>query len=505
MKISKETHKIHNDNDHYRITIQQPVTISIPKTQDNKKILSVFLRHCFNDSSEHYFTFQEIANVVELNDRRDVDNYYREFNRKKGDFKKLISRKVDLLECVDLIQSLIIQNPFLQPTELYQMFLKKHPDYKMSYNCFVKYLSQTNTHVILQSIHKHLNKNNTWDSEYLMSYLLAHIENPVIQKKIMNMNIATKNNSNEQFHSKINLSTDNKSYLVKFLIGAGLSYSLIAFILGIKKSYVNKLAHRMEDFHYLLLSSIDKYSGSICVDEKYVKLNGKFGFVFSAVDKDTGIPLLVMFFEEKTHISWQTFFTIFKSHYTTPKLIVSDGCPSLGKARQLVFPHVPFQYCKFHKIKNMIKNAFKNVKDMKKVREIIDKVKQVFSRETIGGRRKALLELEKMLFGELKEYFNEHFKKEWKHLTKSLTNNAAERWNRKIKRIVSGKYGLKSPKTIQMLMNCLWFKELIMRGHSHLSNETIISKLNITDICQDMIPETRLEHYFSTNKQKKVA
>ena len=146
-----------------------------------------------------------------------------------------------------------------------------------------------------------------------------------------------------------------------------------------------------------------------------------------------------------------------------------------------------------------------NIRDPKTVKLAITKLKQVFARETRGGRRKALLELERMLSGEVKDYLDERIMKVWKHLTKSLTSNAAERWNRKIEKIVSGKYGLKRPETIQQLVYCLWFKELITNGKHHLAQDSTIACLNISKICQEMISNKHLERLFSTDRQIKVA
>ena len=107
-----------------------------------------------------------------------------------------------------------------------------------------------------------------------------------------------------------------------------------------------------------------------------------------------------------------------------------------------------------------------------------------------------------MLSGDVKDYFDKKIKKKWKHLTKSLTSNAAERWNKKIKKIVSGKYGLKTPETISLLVNCLWFKELIMNGKIHLDSESTISNLNITELCQEMIPIKQLDQLFERKLNK---
>jgi transposase-like protein len=367
----------------------------------------------------------------------------------------------------------------------------------MSFPSFTKYLAQTNAHKILQALHKHLEKGGcSWKQNALFSFLLNNNDDPVVKKKIIDIQPETKKKKPEKKEPNIKLSTQNLAFLVWFLIGSGLSYATISFLIGYSKPYVQKLANMIQGWGGLLLSSILYYSGKICVDEKYIKLDGVTQYIFSAVDAVTGLPLFVMYSPSKTAQSWQIFFTLFKKHYGIPSLIITDGCLALQKGRFAVFPNVAHQFCKFHKLKNLIKKFFENVNDNSLLQRLIKKAKQIFSRNTVGARRKALLEIESLIPPCLSGYFNDHLKSTWKHLTKSLTSNAVERWNRKIKMIVSGKYGLKTPETITQLIYCLWFKELIMKGSNLLNPESIIQKINITNICQENIDKFELEHFF---------
>jgi len=481
-----------------------PVTLKIPINSWHIKLWAIILRFFINRNGSEYFTFQETSNILELKDRRDSNNYWREFKQKGGDLIKYLTRKVDLAHYVNVIQDLALRNPILKITELYDLFISKYPVAKMCLETFKRYLSQTNATLLLQNIHKHLDKNNHWDSGYLLSYYIANTSEPVIMKKADEI-IKVEAPIEEPKQSKLSMFTLNKCYLVMFLVGCGLSYRIISFLLGISKSYVHELVYKIKDLRHLILSSITSYSKKICVDEKYVKLNGKFVYVFSIVDAVSGVPLLIDYFQAKTAESWEVFFRVFKHHYGNPNLIISDGCLSLGKGRSIVFPDVPFQYCKFHKIKNLMKKFFKYFIDAKQRKKVTDKLKQVFSRKTVGARRKALLELDKMLFGDLKEYFKERFLDNWKNLTKSYTSNAVERFNRKIKMIVSGTYGTKSPETIQQLMYCLWFKELILNGKTHLSPMSTISNIKIAQICQEITQNCKMEQLFRHNKQQEAA
>jgi len=501
----KNTFLVTKNETHIIIEFAKGVCFQILRKSLNRKLYSNILRLFTDGNGNPYLTLQNIADILEFNDRRDVDNYCQEFKRKDSDFTKLLVRKVDLSTSVPLIQEVVIENPMLPSNVLYDLFINKYPTYQMSHSCFIKYLANVNTSEVLKSIHKCYGIDNKWDNQILLSYLIENHQNPIIRKTICDL-VSTNNLKNKTTSMcNLNLSIDNKSYLVKFLVGSNLSHETIALMLGISKSYVKKLLYRIPDFKETLINSITKYSGKIIVDEKYVKLNGEFGYVLSAVDKIKGIPLLSLYFPEKTKESWQVFFLHFKKYYGTPSLIISDGCPALIGGRALVFPNVKYQYCKFHKMRNLISKIFENTKDTKLIKKLIDKLKQVFSRETRKGRRAALLELETMMLGKLKKYFDEKFMKQWKHLAGSETSNAAERWNRKIEKIVSGKYGLKTPETIQQLVNCLWFKELIMRGHSHVSNESIVSKIKIGKLCQEYIDCSGLEKLFDITNDRKVA
>jgi transposase-like protein len=488
------------------ININVPICIKIPENNGTNKFLPVLLRMITDKNGKNLLTFQNIADLLGFKCRRDIDNYWREFKQKGSNFVSFLTRKSELSKHVDIIRDIFIKNPLLNTNELYEMFKNKYPDVSMSIGSFVKYFGELDANFVLQSIHKCLDKNNSKiDNDYLISYLAENIEEKVIKKKIVNIDNEIKKDKPKIPKVKNRISTNTLSLLVIFLVGSNMSYDTISFLLNISKGYINKLVHNVHNVREMILSSIDKWSGKICVDEKYVKLNGAWRYIFSAVDKATGIPLMVKYFEHKNALSWEIFFQIFKEHYGTPKLIISDGCQSLANGRNAVFPNVSFQLCKFHKMKNLINKIYQSKSDPENKKQAIEKLKQVFARETTGGRRKALLELEKILYGEVKIYFQERILKKWKNLTKSLTSNAAERWNRKIEKTVSGKYGLKNSKTAQQMVDCLWFCEMTTKGTQHLSKESLLSNLNFAKICQEIISKERLEHLFTIDKQRKVA
>ncbi|MDD4560084.1 MAG: hypothetical protein PHF32_04995, partial [Candidatus Cloacimonetes bacterium] len=86
------------------VSLNIPVRFSIPKTKANIKFIIVFLRLLFCRDGSRLCTFQDIATMVGYTDRRNVNNYWREFEQHGFDILAFLSRKVDLKECIPLIE-----------------------------------------------------------------------------------------------------------------------------------------------------------------------------------------------------------------------------------------------------------------------------------------------------------------------------------------------------------------------------------------------------------------
>ena len=68
----------------------------------------------------------------------------------------------------------------------------------------------------------------------------------------------------------------------------------------------------------------------------------------------TKLPLYMNIYPNTTKESYEECFRIFKQiFHKNHRLIVSDGSQSLKADRLAVFPAVPHQLCKFHKIRNL--------------------------------------------------------------------------------------------------------------------------------------------------------
>jgi len=491
------------DNDHIEVSIKVPIRFRLPHTVANLKFIMVFLRLLLRKDGSQLCTFQGIAHFLGYADRRDVNNFWREFEDQGFDILAFLSRKVDLVACVPLIEDFVARNILLPVTEMHRKFVEKHA-IKMSLVTFQKYLSQTCSMKLLRLTQKLLLEKTCGSGAVSILRLLADQHNvPVICDGLLEQ--AKVKRTEPTIASGLNsgLKRINLCMLVHYLVGSGMNLQTIALLLNVSKSTVSNLWHEIKDLPSLILNSIAKWSGKISIDEKYIKINNVPHYVITIVDFVTKLPLYTDIYPNTTKESYEECLRTFKQIYKkNPTLIVSDGSQSLRAGRLAVFPSVPHQLCKFHKIRNLFARISKCHLPEAEERRFKIKVIKVFRRNTVSGRKKGMRELITILPKSAAEYVVSNIIKHWPNLSKSLTSNASERYNRKIKKVMSGRYGLKSVETAANLANSLWLKELIDKGQHILQDDSLIASLNISQICQEKLDWQHLDLLFSKNTKK---
>ena len=78
----------------------------------------------------------------------------------------------------------------------------------------------------------------------------------------------------------------------------------------------------------------------------------------------------------------------------------------------------------------------------------------------------------------------------------SLTNNVSERFNRKIEKCFSGRYGIPSVESAHVLLRGLWLKELLLNGHKHMNVRSEFTTINLSRICQEHLDTSKILHSF---------
>ena len=476
-------------------------------TKNNRKALSALFRLFTRENGKKVFTFREISEIFSLKNRQDSNNFYREFIACGEDLLHFLERKIKLKDAFPIIEKLVLEMPLLSIRDQYETFSEEHPEYKMSFTTFQRYFSRIDSKKLKKRYDELLSeKECRIDKERILKEIISEDNlSRKTRKKILTI-LPELEQDEKEIKNEISFDKDWEPYakylLTMFLIGSGMAYESVSMLFGVCKTTIGNWFYKLSFLKKKIIESISLYSGIISVDEKWLKINGAWHFVLSIVDNETGFLLYFMVTSSIDADSWELLFQRFYKHYGVPKQIISDGSRSLAAGRIRVFPTVPHQLCKFHKLKNLMKIISLNYVNPKKHEKMVQLAKNIFKNKTYFGRKRAAKRLMKIAPPKVSAYVRKNIIGNWKHLTKSLTSNASERCNRKIEKVTSKRYGLKSEVFVEQLITSMWLKES-MRNNIHF-DKSFINGFDPLKKCQDNIKMSNFTKYIARNLLIKV-
>ena len=492
------------------ITINAPVKI-ILSLGLSVSLLVVLLR-CIKDmAGEPVFSFQDISEIFGKSYRQWSNNIYKLWESSGENIKLFLEDKRETAkEILGLVSEFVLLYPLRSISEQHREFLKAYPEYKtMCFNVFRDYVSAVDCSKLITEFRKQLQsgKLNPKDSYFLKVLLSEGKRISSLQKSyIADLYPDTQDLLPVLTGKDIDWNNQNnqKYFLVSFLYIYGVSQDKLAFLFGVSKTAIHNWVHKIltEDLKYTILKMITKWSGKICVDEKWIRIQGKWQYVLTAVDFATGVPLLSERFKSCDTAAWTLFFKEFKLYYGNPTLIVSDGSNSLLAGLNIVFKRVRHQLCWFHKLKNLYKRIYQ-IQDEHLRSRVFGFAKGMFRNKHVSSRKyaaKQLLGLDK----NLAKYITRSILNQWLKLTFCLTSNAAERYNRKIEKCFNSRYGIKNEKCADALIYGLWFSDILARGKMHCENIDIFEKINFSKILKANFENKQIIHFSKNNENKNM-
>lgn len=479
----------------------------------NRKVLSIIGRQLkYVETGKAVFTHQAVADQLGYADRRNIQNFTHEFEECNGDFQKLVYRQNSKQEqCFPKIEEQILESPFLSVHKHYSAFMTEHPELSISGSTFNKYVNKIDSIKILRRVRQLISKkeSNLDVSRYVKELLSLPKFSSAKKKEIVALFPEVKEEQQgKPVGKEVKFSTPvaQKRLLLVLLYVCNVSQEMLSLLFGIGKTSVHNYIYALcsEELDWQILRSIVCWSGKVSFDEKWVWIDGSWHFVLCAVDSVSGFPLLLELYPTLDSVNWTLFFKHFKELYGVPKLITSDGSQPLAIARELVFKGVRYQLCKFHKLKNLMKRLRQHVHDPKLFRRCVRLAKHIFSNKFVSSRKHAAKTLQQLAGEQVSSYIDGHILKYWRKLTMSLTNNASERFNRKLEKCFSGRYGIPSVESAEVLLRGLWLKELLVNGQKHLDATSELTSIDLSRICQEHLDTGKILHFFHDNDPSQV-
>ena len=138
------------------------------------------------------------------------------------------------------------------------------------------------------------------------------------------------------------------------------------------------------------------FSGIVAVDEKWIKIDGVWWYLFAAVDHVSGLPLHVALLPSNAKPYCKLFLLQLKALGYRPKTIITDGWDAYVEAIARVFPHAQHLLCRFHALHAAFRRLRKHVPGAKARQAWAAKLTRLFhtpSKRTVR-RRLATLQAE---------------------------------------------------------------------------------------------------------------
>lgn len=491
------------------INIQSPVKIILPLSLGGN-FLVVLLRFIINPDGRPLLSYSDISELFSKSYRQWSNNIYKEWELSGKNLKLFLEDKRETSkEILSLVSEFVLSYPLRSLCEQHREFVLFYPAHSgLCINSFIDYVSAINCSKLITVIRKQLDDGKlNYKSSYFVKVLLSEGKkiNPLLRSYISDLSTTGENLLPAIIGKDYDWDDKNiqKYLLVTMLYIYGISQDKLSLLFGVSKTSIHNWIHKIlsKDIIFIILKMVAKWSGEICIDEKWIKVKGVWHFVLSAVDNKSGMPLFCKRFEKCNEATWTLFLKEFKMYYGVPKLIISDGSASIKAGLKIVFSGVRHQLCWFHKLRNLHKRIY-GIEDSKIKTRAFKLAKGIFTNKCSSSRKKAARTLASIGSDVIAKYIDASFFSKWLNLNRCLTSNAVERYNRKIEKCIKCRYGIKNGKCADALINGLWFFEILTKGSMHCENNNEFQNINFSKILKGNFENKSIIHILQKNNNK---
>ena len=344
----------------------------------NKKLSLIFLRAWQDDQTgKPLYTFQAIAEAFGYEDRRNVNNYWREFEASEGQFARFLLRK----RKVDQGVVTAVEQELRGQLQLSVKELAQRVNQRLERSD----LTESNIRVALDQIPATLLHHELvyqWQAgvfhpkeEVILEEVMASLKaeqappNREVLEKLATLGVTeadeeeeaalVQRSQSEAVAELLNpeLSVDQISPgIQKMVFAMNLYYwnvplSRIGLWMGQGKSTIYGWVIGLAVALWTLLAtplSKQLKASYLYVDEKWLKIGGKWHYWFVALDGQTGLPLLAHLLPTRSQWACRWIFLKVKVLGKWPRAVITDGLAGYAASLPKVFASAKHLLCLFH-------------------------------------------------------------------------------------------------------------------------------------------------------------
>jgi len=407
----------------FRVVTQEFSTNWLPDNLWNRKVVLVMLRYLVDDRGKELFTLQELTALLESEDRQAVNQQIRLFRDCGEEFASFLTRQRKVDErVIAAVKESLLDDPLAKAWTLayHANELLGRQDIT-DLNVYTA-LEQISCKEIREKLKKQIEQGSAhYQEEYVIRQLFEiALSNEAERPKIATINsemieAVQKATEPRGTQVKLELSSSNEAKklsngnmseeqlatvwdsplawkiwaLVLYL--RGVSTADIGGWLGVNKSTICRWLDDVSEWKGVCLN--DKQiasSGKAAVDEKYVKIDGVFWYLFAAMDCITGCPLHAALYPSNSGVYCRLFLLELKRLGFRPTVIITDGWDGYVRAIATVFPQAEHLYCRFHALKSLFRRLRKAEVFNSTVFKMVCKLFQTSYKRTVERRLDAL-------------------------------------------------------------------------------------------------------------------
>jgi len=391
----KEKLKVIKDNNKIKIESNIINIDWISDTPTNRKVLIIFLRLLHKKKGEKYFSFKELSKIVNSENRQAASQYVEEFrNSCNKDLSIFLTKKKKLNNVVyEVVLSELLKEPMISTKEL---TIKTNQ--KLSRND----ITETNIRTLLDripygKIRKIIKKEiKSGKAHYNEIYLLKKLFNAEETKEKINSNINEKKvcvprNVQKLLDSNNSVKDINPKFQIVIFCMTLYYYGVHLFVLGqwlnVYKTTVLRWIISLSESLWLIINNwVYKKikSTTSYIDEKWIKIRGKWHYWFVVIDKKTEIPVFSKLLPSRSKWSCRWIGLKLKQLGRLPETIITDGLPGYSHIK-----NVKHLLCLFHyqqTITKWAKKHFTNLKELSFKKKMMKKTFQTKDKRTVMRR-----------------------------------------------------------------------------------------------------------------------
>lgn len=391
----------------FRVEWQGFSTDCFPDTPSNRKGMLVSLRSLLDDSGKHIFTFQELSALFDSDNRQASSQHMEDFRECGSDFLEYLTRKrkVDRV-VVESVKQELRQDPLASLKELQERVNARLERKDLTEANMKAAMEQISYGDIRDAVRSQLASGK---AHYQESYLLSEMmgsgnaigERAGIQvPEIEGMSISDPSSIRSLIQPDIPTSSIKDS--LKWVV-----YCMVLYYYGVPLSVLGNWlkVHKTTVLRWMIGLSIELFplvyrwiydnakANIVYIDEKWLKIRGKWHYWFVVLDSDIGLPVLASLLGTKSQWACRWIGVKLKQMGKIPREVITDGLPGYRSMVEDVLEKARHNLCHFHHQQRVTVWLKKRYQDKEQIAVRKSKMKKVFQTQDKRTVRRRLWKL----------------------------------------------------------------------------------------------------------------